>query len=53
MEAGRTWGSVSTYLVEGQHLTGHLSTIVQGDPHPVVDLEVELDKETLKKGSGP
>lgn len=26
------------YLVECQHLTGHGSAVVEGDPHPPVDL---------------
>lgn len=29
----------NSYLVEGQHLPGHLAAIVQSDSHPVVDLE--------------
>lgn len=28
-----------TDLIEGQHLTGHLATIVEGNSHPVVDLK--------------
>lgn len=28
-----------SHLVKGQHLPGHLAAIVQGDSHPVVDLE--------------
>jgi hypothetical protein len=33
----------ATDLIKSQHLAGHLSTIVQGDPHPVVDLKEGLD----------
>jgi hypothetical protein len=28
----------SHYLVKCEHLAGHLSPVVQGDPHPIVDL---------------
>jgi hypothetical protein len=30
--------SFLSYLVEGQHLSNHLSPIIHSDPHPVVDL---------------
>lgn len=35
---GVSWVGRS-YLVEGQHLPGHLAAIVESDSHPVVDLE--------------
>ena len=28
-----------TYLVESQHLAGHLAAIIESDAHPEVDLE--------------
>jgi hypothetical protein len=31
------------YLIERQHRTGHLATIVQGHAHPVVDLQYKSD----------
>ena len=32
-------GAEETDLIKCQHLAGHLSTIVERHPHPVVDLE--------------
>jgi len=40
-------GRKATDLIKGQHLTGHLTTIVEGDSHAVVDLEYSLGSNSV------
>jgi len=47
--------SRGAHLVEGEHLTGHLAPIIQGDAHPEVDLlepSVSSDRSSFSHSLG-